>query len=279
VTTLQVFYLVSLVVFGLIFGSFANVVIWRLPRGESVVSPGSHCPSCAGPIRPYDNIPVISWLVLRGRCRDCGEPIHWRYPLVEALSAAAWLSAGLAFGMHPRALVALVLFYLLLILAFIDLDVMRLPNALVAAIAAVGFGAAAVAQLTGVRLAPLTQVSGAGPLAQPLLAAVAGSVLGGGFIAVLNWGYTAMRGRKGFGMGDVKLAAASGAYLGPYVLLALMFGSLFAVIGGLALTAGEGAEPRAQRRFPFGPFLAFGIVTAAVTGPALVGLYLRAILP
>jgi leader peptidase (prepilin peptidase)/N-methyltransferase len=267
------FYLVALGMFGLIFGSFANVVIWRVPRRESVVSPGSHCPKCGRPIRGYDNIPVLSWLLLGAKCRDCGAPISWRYPLVEAVSGVAWLSAGIVFGLRPQALVAVALFYLLLILACIDLDVMRLPNVLVAIVAAIGLAAAVISQLTGVPLAPLTPPATAGPLSQPLVFALTGVLVGGGFVALVNGAYSGVRRRRGFGMGDVKLAAAAGLYLGPYVLLALMFGSLLAVVGGVALTAGRGEGPVAQRRFPFGPFLAGGIVAAALAGPALLAWY------
>jgi leader peptidase (prepilin peptidase)/N-methyltransferase len=113
-------YLAVLAVSGLLFGSFANVLIWRVPRGESIVRPASHCPSCGRPIRPLDNVPIVSWLVLRGRCRDCGERIDIRYPAVEALSGLLWLAAGLAFGPTPRAAAAVAFFYLLMVLAVID---------------------------------------------------------------------------------------------------------------------------------------------------------------
>ncbi|MRR35468.1 prepilin peptidase, partial [bacterium] len=123
-------------VFGLVFGSFANVVIWRFPRGESLSAPASHCPLCERPIRWRDNIPVVSWVILRARCRDCGTPIHWRYPAVELLTALLWVLAVLKFGATPRAVMTACVFYLLVILAFIDLDVRRLPNPIVALLAA-----------------------------------------------------------------------------------------------------------------------------------------------
>jgi leader peptidase (prepilin peptidase)/N-methyltransferase len=97
--------------FGLIFGSFANVVIWRLPRRESLSQPPSHCPKCGTPIRPWDNVPIVSWLLLRGRCRDCGEPISWRYPAVEALSGALWVLAAAIYGPTPACIVAVVFFW------------------------------------------------------------------------------------------------------------------------------------------------------------------------
>ena len=268
---LILFYLLSLGVFGLIFGSFANVLVWRVPRGESVVSPGSHCPACGHAIRPFDNVPFVSWMLLRARCRDCGAPIHWRYPLVELLSAVLWVLAGVVFGPTPRALVAVVLFYLLLVLSFIDLDVMRLPNVLVATVAGVGLAAAVASEATGVRLAPLLPPIPLGWLARPLPSALAGVALGAGLVGAIGAAYALVRHRAGFGMGDLKLAAAAGPFLGPYVLLALMFGSFFAVIGGVALALSKGEGPVGQRRFPFGPFLALGIVLTAVAGPTLHG--------
>lgn len=266
-------YLVALGALGLIFGSFANVLIWRFPRGESVVSPGSHCPKCGNPIRPYDNVPVVSWLLLGARCRDCGTPIHWRYPVVEALSGVLWVAAGLRFGPTPRAAVAIVLFYMLLVLAFIDLDTMRLPNKLVGTLAFVGLAAALASQFTGLAFAPLTPLPVGGLLATPVGAALLGVLVGGGFVALLTWGYALVRGGSGFGMGDVKLIAVAGLFLGPYVLIALLLSSAFAIAGSFALVRG-GEGPVRSRRFPFGPFLACGIVTAALAGPAIAAWYL-----
>lgn len=266
---LRALYLVSLAAFGLVFGSFANVVIWRFPRGESIVTPGSHCPNCGNPVRPLDNIPLVSWLILRARCRDCGEPISVRYPLVEGLSGTLWVVAGLRFGFAPAAGAAVLLFYLLLLLAFIDLDTMRLPNALVGTMGALGLVAAAVSQLTRIVLVPLTPPA---PLASPLWAALLGAALGGGLLGALSRTYGAVRGKPGFGLGDVKLAAAGGLFVGPYILLALLLASLLAIAGSVVLVRG-GEGPVATRRFPFGPFLATGIVLAAVYGPALVAWY------
>src|SRR4051794_29168736 len=115
-------------VFGLILGSFFNVVIHRLPRGESLVSPPSHCPSCGEPIKPYDNVPVLSWLVLRGRCRSCGEPISARYPLVEALTGALFAAVVFVYGPDADAVLGLVLVAVLVPVTFIDLDHRIIPN-------------------------------------------------------------------------------------------------------------------------------------------------------
>lgn len=271
--SLQWFYLLCLAVFGLIFGSFANVVIWRFPRGESLSTPGSHCPECGHPIRPRDNVPIVSWILLRARCRECGTPISWRYPAVETLSAGLWVAAGVAFGPTPRAAVAVVLFYLLLILSFIDLDLMRLPNALVALLAAIGFVAVLAAQLTGILLAPLTLLPADAMVTQPVWSAVLGVVVGAGFLAVVSAAYALLRHRRGLGLGDIKLVAAAGLYVGPYIVLALLLGSLFGLLGSVPLTRGSGEGPITRRRFPFGPFLAAGIVVTALFGPSVMAWY------
>ena len=254
------------VVFGLVFGSFANVVIWRLPRGESLSHPPSRCPACDTPVAWRDNIPVLSWLLLRGRCRSCAAPISPRYPIVEALVGMLWLHAVLAFGLTPRALVAAIFAYLLVILAFIDLDTMRLPNALVALLA--GFGALGVATsaVTGTPVAPLVDVPGLGGIAS----AAIGVALGGGAPLAIAAAYAALRGKKGMGMGDVKLLAAMGLYLGPYVALSLFAGSVL----GLLATPLAGRRGARDERIPFGPFLALGGYLSAYWGPAAVIWYL-----
>ena len=136
--------------FGLLFGSFANVVIWRLPRGESLSTPGSHCPSCETAIGWRDNVPVLSWVMLRGRCRSCAAPISARYPLVELTSGVLWLAMWAVFGPSLALGFAIAFVYLLMILSFIDLDTMRLPNQLVALLAVIGVAGVVVAQITGV---------------------------------------------------------------------------------------------------------------------------------
>ena len=120
-----------LFIFGIVFGSFGNVVIWRLPRGENLSHPGSHCPKCDHAIRWYDDVPLISWLVLRAKCRDCGEPISGRYPLVELLSGVLWLSVGIVYGMNAAVLVGVPLAYLLLLAFFMNHDGNRIPNAII----------------------------------------------------------------------------------------------------------------------------------------------------
>jgi leader peptidase (prepilin peptidase)/N-methyltransferase len=284
---LVVFAYACLGTFGLLFGSFANVLIWRVPRGESIVSPGSHCPTCDHDIRWYDNVPVLSWLLLRGRCRDCGEKIAWRYPAVEMTSGALWVLAGWRFGLSPgtplAALpLAVAFFYLLLVLSVIDLDHRRLPTPLVMALGAIAVAAAIAAQFTDLPFAPLTGVQGTGLLSSPLMLSGIGFLLGAG----TSWGiaalYSLLRHRRGLGLGDVRLLGAMGVVLGPYVLLAYALANILGVMGAIPAmiltrrrsTAGEGV-PLGQASFSFGPFLALGGLLTALAGSTMWAGYLR----
>jgi len=264
----QILWLALLGVLGLVFGSFANVVIWRFPRGESLSSPPSHCPRCGHPIRWRDNIPVVSWLLLRGRCRDCGEPISARYPLVEAASGLLWVLAGVLYGISAQTGVAVFLFYLLLVLSMVDLDTMRLPNPLVALLASAGVAGVLISQVAGIPAAPLTPSSWA-----PLPAALIGAALGAGVSLAVASAYRAVRKATGFGMGDVKLLGALGLYFGAYVLMVLFFGSLIGAVAGIIFAASS-KESLRRKRMPFGPMLALGAVVTAVFGPALWSWYL-----
>jgi leader peptidase (prepilin peptidase)/N-methyltransferase len=270
------FYLICLGAFGLIFGSFGNVLISRVPRGESVVSPPSHCPKCGHDVRWYDNVPVVSWMLLRGRCRDCGEPIPLRYPVIELASGALWVLAGWVWGLSPTTPLAIAFFYLLLVLSAIDLDTRRLPTPLVWALAAIAAAAAVAAQLTGIGFGPLVGQASAGWLAQPAIAAAVGFAAGAGTSAGIALLYRALRGRDGLGFGDVRLLGAMGLVLGPFVLLAYALGNIIGVLVALPqalLSRKKGAL--STRSIPFGPFLALGGVLTALWGPAIWTWYLR----
>ncbi|MGB4441712.1 MAG: prepilin peptidase [Coriobacteriia bacterium] len=266
-----VYPLVAFSLFGLLFGSFANVVIWRVPRGESIVAPGSHCPGCEASIAWYDNIPLVSWLLLRGRCRHCGEPIAVRYPIVEGVSGALFVIAAIAFDPGLRGAVAALYFWFLLVLSAIDLDSMRLPNPLVAALAIAGGIATVGAQVSGVPIAPLVGVGESGPLASPIVSALIGILLGAGLSGGIAAAYGALRGKQGLGMGDVKLLGAMGFFLGPYTLLSLFIGSFLGMVVGLVTARGKSLR---EARIPFGPWLAAGGLITALVGPALVAWYL-----
>ena len=237
---------------GLLVGSFLNVVAWRLPRGESLIAPGSHCPGCDAPVRPYDNVPVLSWLALRGRCRDCGAPISIRYPLVEAVSAALAVAVVLTRdGAHDLAL-GLVLVALLVPIALIDLDRRIIPNRLtgLGAVAALAIGLA-------------TDVGG---VPEQLIAGAAA----GGFLLL-----AALARPGGMGMGDVKLAGMLGLFLGREVGVALLVALVAGTLVGAVVVARRGVAEGRKTALPFGPFLAGGGVLALLAGPAIVDWYLR----
>ena len=238
--------------FGLIVGSFLNVVAYRLPRGESVVFPASHCTSCDTPIKPYDNVPVLSWLVLRGRCRSCHDSISARYPVVEAATAALLVAVVLAKGADSDAWLGLAFVVLLVPVTLIDLDHRIIPNTLML-----------VGTVVSVALVLLTQPES---LTEHLIAAAAA----GGFLLVAALAYPA-----GMGMGDVKLAAVMGLFLGrnvgPAMLVALVTGS---VVGALII-ARKGAKEGRKTAIPFGPYLAFGGLVGLFAGEAIVDWYLE----
>ena len=236
-------------------GSFTNVVAWRLPRQESVVFPGSHCPKCGHAIRWYDNLPVFGWLLLRGRCRDCDAAISWRYPAVEAFSAGLWISAllvwpGAGGGLPDLWLpwAGLPLIALLLPLVLIDLDHLWLPEPLCR---------------WGVLLGLLVSTAaGISVLASHLIAAVLALLLLEGLSALAEH----LLGQPALGLGDAKLAALGGAWLGPGGIAAAMAIAIAAgaVVGGMARLSGR-LGPREP--FPFGPFIALGIWLVWLTGP------------
>jgi leader peptidase (prepilin peptidase)/N-methyltransferase len=234
-------------------GSFLNVVAFRLPRGESLVRPGSHCPSCGAAVRPYDNVPVLSWLWLRGRCRGCGERISPRYPLVEAVTAVLFVAVLAVKGVDLDALPGLALVAMLVPTTLIDLEYRIIPNALMAVGAALGLG--------------LVAVTDPSQLAEHLVAAAAA----GGFFFVVVLAYPG-----GMGMGDVKLAAVLGLYLGALVIPALLVALLAGTLVGVVIIAHKGAKAGRKTAFSFGPFLALGGIVGLLAGPAMIDWYLEA---
>lgn len=234
---------------GAVVGSFLNVVVHRVPLGESIVSPGSRCPSCGEPVKAYDNVPVISWLLLRGRCRGCGARISARYPLVELLTAAVFVAVVAVRGFDDDLLLELPFVAALIALAAIDLDHRLLPNKIVYPLAVWGVIA--------------TLLVDADDLVEHL-AAGAGAFLFL-FLAVLAY-------PRGMGMGDVKLAGAMGLFLGLSVIPALLTAFLSGSVVGLAIIAREGAAAR-KKAVPFGVFLALGGIVAVLAGPELIELY------
>ena len=244
-----------LALFGACIGSFTNVVVWRLPRQESVVHPGSHCPRCGHAVRWHDNLPVLGWILLVGRCRDCSAPISWRYPLVEMLSALFWLSTllvssrgggGFETGLQP--LIGLPLIGLLLPLVLIDLDHMWLPESLCR---------------WGLGIGLLISISGGVPL-------LADHLIGAALSLVALEGLSALAerllGQPALGLGDAKLAAMGGAWLGLYGIAIAMAIAVFsgAIVGSIGRLSGR---LRPRQPFPFGPFIALGIWLVWLQGP------------
>jgi leader peptidase (prepilin peptidase)/N-methyltransferase len=259
---------------GAIIGSFLNVVIHRIPREESIAFPASHCPSCGTAIRPYDNIPLVSWAVLRGRCRSCKTTISARYPAVELLTAALFaltyimrpgLTAALPFDLaFVAAIVALV---------FIDAEHMILPNVITYPGAALALVARAVVpNLYGV--ASLGDDLGHPPAwLLSIVGALLGALVGGGFLWLVGWLWERLRGVEAMGLGDVKMMFMVGAFLGwPLTLLTIFVGVLTGSVAGVAAMLRSG-ERDMQMLLPFGIFLGIGSLVSLLFGVQIIDWY------
>jgi leader peptidase (prepilin peptidase)/N-methyltransferase len=268
------FFVAAAAVVGAVIGSFLNVVIHRVPREESIAFPASRCPSCGTAIRPYDNIPVVSWAVLRGRCRSCRAPISARYPAVELLTAALfaltfWLRSGLSLSLpFDLAFVAAVL-----ALVFIDAEHMLLPNA----ITYPGIAVALVARLFVHNLygvGGLCSAHACPPLWVLSFAnAALGALVGGGFLWLVGWAWERLRGVEAMGLGDVKMMLMVGTYLGwPLTLLAIFVGVLSGSFAGVGLMLKRG-ERDMQMMLPFGIFLGVGSLVSLLFGTWLIDWY------
>lgn len=242
---------------GLAIGSFLNVVIWRLPRNESLARPPSHCPGCDTPISPRDNIPVVSWLLLRGRCRHCSTRISMRYPFVEAATAALFVGFTVHFGIHADLAAYLYLAAVGVALAMIDLDLQRLPDKLTLP----SYPVALV--LLGIAAA----VDG---LPHDFLRAVIAMAVLFGFYAVVWFVYPA-----GMGLGDVKLAGVVGLYLGWLGWGQLVVGAFSAFLIGAVVSVGLMLLASAGRktRIPFGPFMLVGALVGIFAGHPIAHAY------
>jgi leader peptidase (prepilin peptidase) / N-methyltransferase len=240
---------------GMVAGSFVSVVAHRVPRGLSIVGPRSSCPSCGAQIAAYDNVPVLSWLLLRGRCRRCGQRISARYLALELGLGMAFLATVLAFWGDPAQLaLGLVLVTTLAAVTLTDLELRVIPNRILLASAVAGIAIAAIADPAS--------------LPERGLAAVAAGLLL--LLAALAY-------PGGMGMGDVKLAALMGLYLGGAVAPALLIALLAGALVGVGMMLREGAAAR-KRGVPFGPFLALGGIVGLLAGNELVDWYLRTFL-
>ncbi len=243
--------------FGLLIGSFLNVVIWRVPRGESIVSPGSHCPGCHAELSPLENIPVLAWIALRGKCRHCHTRISVRYPLVELATAALWVGLAQRFGQHWEVLAFLALGAGLVALSMIDLDHFLLPNR--------------VLYPTGIMVGVLLLLPAAidGEWSAYLRAALGGTAAFAVFFLIH------FISPRGMGFGDVRLSFVLGVALGwlswGHIFLGLFLGFLLGAVVGTFLIA---TRLRTRKQpVPFGPFMAAGALIAIFAGAQLLDLY------
>lgn len=239
--------------FGLCIGSFLNVCIHRLPRGESVVSPGSRCASCGAAVRWFDNLPVVSYLMLGGKCRACGAAYSARYLIVEVITALAFFVTATAFEPGPLLAVRLIFAAMLVALFFIDLEHQLLPDAIT-------WPGIVIGLVAGVWLPP------------GLMASAIGAAMGATILLAIRWGWKRATGVDGMGLGDVKMLAMIGAFLGwESVWLVLFVASLTGAIVGVSMAAaGSGSM---KSRLPFGTFLAVAAFVASAWGQPIIDWY------
>jgi leader peptidase (prepilin peptidase)/N-methyltransferase len=287
---------------GLAFGSFLNVCLSRWPEGESVVNPRSHCRSCGRTLAWWENVPVVSWVALRGRCRSCKEKISWRYPLVEFGVAGLWAYvASQPFPDFPAddffgtlllytfasRLLTMIFLWMLLALAILDAENLWLPNFLTITGAAVGFVKNAadpfvlslLTSRTGIPFTEEFEHQRFG-LFTPALGRIAAIVAAGAVILVIRWTYWLIRRREGIGMGDAKLMAMLGAWLGISgallsFALGVVLGALFALVLLGVPRAWRGSDAWHLSRLPLGTFLCIGGMVSALWGPPIIATYLR----
>jgi leader peptidase (prepilin peptidase)/N-methyltransferase len=246
---------IILIIFGAVMGSFLNVCSIRLPKEESIVAPGSHCPQCKKPIKFYDNIPLVSYLLLKGRCRYCHSPISIQYPLVEGITALGSLILFMKFGPSLSYLIYFAFVAALIVITVIDLYHQIIPDV----ISLPGIGVGLLASLI------IPQIT--------FLNSLLGVLLGGGSLFLVATLYQWLFKREGMGGGDVKLLAMIGAFLGwKAVILTILLGSLIGSITGIIIMVSKGKD--FKYAIPFGPFLSLGAVIALFYGPSLINWYL-----
>ena len=241
-------------IFGAVVGSFLNVCIYRMPRDESVVSPPSHCPHCAHRIRWYDNIPLVSYLALRGKCRGCGARISLQYPLVELINGLLTLALFLRFGPSLTFLVLFLFCSALVVVTFIDIEHQIIPDEISLSGIVLGFACSFFLPW------------------QNWLNSLAGILLGGGSLLLVAWGYHRLTGKEGMGGGDIKLLAMMGAFLGwkavPFIIFA---GSLVGSVVGISMMLFQKKDSKLA--IPFGPYLAFGALLYIFYGRGIIQWY------
>jgi len=263
--------------FGLIIGSFLNVCIYRLPRHESIVTPGSHCPACGKPVRPYDNIPVLSYLWLRGRCRFCRQRISLQYPVVELLAAIAFFACASRWGLTPPAFVNSLFLSAVLVLIFTDYHHQILPNVITLPGVAAGFLLSPLQEETLLRDAgdilagnlAVTLHSSNPEAVLPWVSSALGALIGGGTLFLVGFAWQIVRKRQGLGEGDMKMMAMVGAFLGWRHALLVIFGGSFlgSIVGILAIIF---FGKTLQTKLAFGIFLGLASIALLFYGNAFL---------
>ena len=242
-------------ILGLIVGSFSNVCIYRIPRNESIIYSGSHCPKCGTTIRPMDNIPLLSYIILKGRCRNCGSRISIQYPVVELLTGLTYLIIYLTYGLNIQSLIYIILSSALIIIAFIDLNKQIVPDV----ISLPGIGAGLILSFF------VPYIS--------FIDSALGVAVGGGIILIIGLVGSVIFKKEAMGGGDVKLAAMVGAFLGwKYVILALFLGFFLGALAGIFLILSK-IKSR-EDMIPFGPFIALGSLITILCGEKILSWYL-----
>jgi len=242
--------LLTAALFGLVIGSFLNVCIYRLPRDQSIVWPASRCTSCGREISWFENVPVLSYAILRGRCRTCGDRISLMYPLVEVVTAGVFVAVAAAFGLSWLLPIRLLFGCAMIVLLVIDLQHQILPNEITLPGIVVGLAASLIAD-PGWR------------------DALIGALAGGGLLSLVAWGYERIRHQEGLGFGDVKMLAMIGAFLGWKLMLLTLVGAslLGSLTAGVLMLAGRADS---QSKLPLGTFLAIAAVPVSLVGNTVV---------
>lgn len=266
---------------GACIGSFLNVVIYRVPNEMSIVLPNSACPNCKSAIKPYDNIPILSWLVLGGKCRNCKQPIAWRYPAVELLTALVFVLVYWQIGLTAFLPVALAFVATMIALVFIDAEHMLLPNVITYPMFIIALIVRVVYPLvftdnffSDTAYAPISSLAGYPPWAVSLAGALFGALIGGGSLWLVGAVWKLLRGVDAMGLGDVKLLLGIGALLGwRLTILTIFIGAFTGAVAGVALIAGQ-KNKDLQTQIPFGIFLGIGSLVALLFGDKMIAWYL-----
>ncbi len=247
--------IILIFVLGLIVGSFSNVCIYRIPRNESLIYPASHCPKCRTKISPIDNIPLLSYILLKGKCRNCGSKISIQYPVVEFLTGLIYLIIYLIYGLSIQSLVYIILSSALIIIAFIDLHEQIVPDVISLPGIVVGFILSFIVPYIS------------------FINSALGALVGGGIILIIAWVGSIIFKKEAMGGGDVKLAAMIGAFLGwRYTIISLFLGFFLGALTGIILIMTK--IKKREDAIPFGPFIALGSIITLLWGEKILSWYI-----